>query len=166
MRTRCLRYASVLGGAALFLSLGSMSECVAQVRGPQDQSEVIEIPPEEFEKHVKRFSLSEMSPEEAMALMGVMSKATQGSSGQLPQMGPTPGGGGGFSNPSVFPQIPPAVAGNREALGRWMVFQAELLYKLSETYAQYAQELLKPAKAGQPGKQAPTGAKQDPTKKK
>jgi hypothetical protein len=116
----------------------------------------IEIPPEQLERHMKRFPLSDMSPEETSALMGMMFKSMRGGNmteltgdGGAPQSAPPsasansgPGALPGPQNLSVFPQIPPAVAGSKQALGRWMMFQADLLRKIGESYSEYGQELL------------------------
>jgi len=141
-------------GMLLLLSLLAVRESFAQSQTEPSQSEKIVIPPEEFEKGVKRFNFGELSPEEAVGLLGFMSKAKEG----FASPGPTPGipPGAGISPPatSVFPQVPPAVAGTREALGRWMMFQAELLSKLAKSYAAYGGELLQQSSQGTPPKPA------------
>jgi hypothetical protein len=119
----------------------------------------IEIPQQDMEPYVKRFDLSTMSQEETLNLMGLMFRGIRGSAGDLTSEGVVPESSAPVANPTtavapapqsiaVFPQIPPAVAGSKQGLGRWMMFQAELLHKIGQVYAQYGQELLQEA-AGQ-----------------
>jgi hypothetical protein len=143
MKTGHLRHASFTLGIILALLFLSARECPAQSVIPP-----IEISQEELEKYTKRLDLSQLSTEDAMGLLGIMSKAKEGfaSPGSTPGIPP----GAGISPPatSVFPQVPPAVAGTREALGRWMMFQAELLSKLAKSYAAYGGELLQQSSQG------------------
>ncbi len=138
MKTRC--------GGVILLALGA----VLWLATTGSAQTTIQIPPEELERSITRFDLSNMSQEQTMSIMGMMFKGMRGGTGELtpatesaavasaaPEVvAPAP------QTIAVFPQIPPAVAGNKQALGRWMMFQADLLQKIGGSYAQYGQELL------------------------
>lgn len=156
MRTWPFRRWQFVVGMLFLSSLVAVRESPAQSqsRGEPGQSEKIVIPPEEFEKGVKRFNFGELTPEEAIGITGFMSKSREGFVPPVPAPSIPPETGVAPQITSVFPQIPPAVAGTREALGRWMMFQAELLSKLAKSYAAYGGELLQQSSQGTPPKPA------------
>jgi hypothetical protein len=142
MKTGRLRYASFAMGIILALLFLSARECPAQSAIPPSETPPIVIPQEELEKYTKRLDMSQLSPEEALGLLGLMSKAREGSYQPTPPSVVPSQVGSPASSISIFPQIPPAVANTRETLGRWMVFQAKLLDKIAKVYAAYGEELL------------------------
>lgn len=120
----------------------------------------IEIPAHEIEKHMTRFDTSTMSQEDMMKVMGLMYRGIRGGGDNPVQPVDTaaaaaPAGttasaaaSSGGKSVAVFPEIPAAVAADSRTLGRWLLFQAEIMQKLGEVYGQYGQELLQDTAPG------------------
>lgn len=146
------RYRQIALRLGLGLAIASIGGGLA-LPGAEAQ-QTIEIPPHEFEKHMTRFDSSTMSQEEMMKVMGLMYRGIRGGGDNAVQSAdagtaPAASGAGttslapsGGKSVAVFPEIPAAVAADSRTLGRWLLFQAEIMQKLGEVYGQYGQELL------------------------
>lgn len=137
----------------LALGIASVAGDLALPRAQAQQP--IEIPSHEIEKHMTRFDSSTMSQEDMMKVMGLMYRGIRGGGDNpvqsvdaaAPPPSPPANGAatGGGKSVAVFPEIPAAVAADSRTLGRWLLFQAEIMQKLGEVYGQYGQELLQEA---------------------